>query len=74
MAIQLYEPWEHKQTTAAAVWDIYHKWKREVSVTIWDESGKKIQAKVERVNNEHVRISFFENGAAKAMKGRAVIG
>ena len=74
MAIQLYEPHIHSQTTDAAVWNIYHKWKRDVSVTIYDEAGKKILAKVERITNEHLRISFFKKGVAYAMKGRAVIG
>lgn len=74
MAVQLYEPYIHIQDTAAAVWNIYHNWVRDVTATVYDESGNQILAKVDKISDSHMRISFSENQSPKAIKGRAVIG
>lgn len=74
MAVYVYKPHEHTQTTAAAIWTVTHRLKRWTTVTIWDVNGNEIQADVKRIDNNTIKIYFFEKGVAKSMKGRAVIG
>lgn len=74
MAVYIYQPYVHTQNTSASVWGITHGFNRDVTVTVFDEEGKQVGAKVEKVSDNEIRISFFEKGVAKAIKGRAVIG
>ena len=74
MAEYIYRPYIHTQTTAASVWDIHHRRKRDVMPTIYNEAGEKIQAKVQKIDANHTRISFFKKGQPFAMKGRAILG
>jgi hypothetical protein len=74
MAIYIYKPHEHIQTTESAVWTIVHRLKRWTTITIYDEAGNEIDADRAILDVNTVKLYFFQKGQPKPMKGRAVLG
>ena len=73
MADYIYEPYIHEQATPADTWNVTHGFGREVSVTIYNTSGKEILGDVEKVDDNSLTIKFYYANALVAVAGKAVV-